>query len=79
MKGVTAYIKQNTSKEIQLVLNDVVSTSDNDNPNWKHSVLFTSNAYDGEALRELSLSKEQFAEIGENLIIRLLALNDLIK
>ena len=79
MKGVTAYIKQNTSKEIQLVLNDVVSTSDNDNPNWKHSVLFTSNAYDEEALRELSLSKEQFAEIGENLIIRLLALNDLIK
>ena len=79
MKGVTAYIKQENSEDIRLVFNDVDSTSDSDNPDWKHSVLFAYNNYDKKALKEMTLSKDQYAEIGENLILRLLALNDLIK
>jgi hypothetical protein len=79
MKGVTAYIKLENDENIKLVLNDVNSTSETDTPDWTHSVLFTSNSYSEKSLKELSLSKEQFAEIGENLIIRLLALNGLLK
>ena len=79
MKGVTAFFKQEANEEIKLVLNDVVSTSEGDAPDWQHSVILTSGNYDEKALRELSLSKEQFAQIGENLIIRLLALNGLVK
>jgi len=79
MKGVTAFLKQEPSNEIQLVLNDVISSSEKDNTDWKHDVLFTANAYNEKALIDLSLSKEQYAEIGENLVIRLLALNGLIK
>jgi len=78
MKGVTAYIKKDKNQEVQLVFNDVVSTSENDTPDWKHDVLFTSNNYDEKTLKELSLSKEQLAEIGENLVIRLLAINGLL-
>jgi len=74
MNGVTAYLKQENDQNLKLVLNDVVSTSNGDSPDWQHSVLFTSNDYDKKALRELSLTKEQFAEIGENLIMRLVAL-----
>ena len=79
MKGVAAFIKQEANDEIKLVLNDVNSTSESEATNWTHSVIFTSSNYDENTLRELSLSKEQFAEIGENLMIRLLALNGLIK
>lgn len=79
MKGVAAFIKQEANNEVKLILNDVNSTSDSDNPDWSHSVIFTSNNYDENKLKELSLSKEQFAEIGENIIIRLLALNGLAK
>ena len=79
MKGVAAFIKQEANDEIKLVFNDVNSTSENDATDWNHSVIFTSNNYNEKALRELSLSKEQFAQIGENLIIRLLALNGLTK
>ena len=79
MKGVTAFIKNDPNNEIKLVLNDVISLSETDNPDWKHDVLFTANTYNEKELRDLSLSKEQFAQIGENLIIRLLAVNGLIK
>ena len=79
MKGITVFIEKAENNSLRLVLNDVESTTENDNPNWKHSVLFTSNNYDENDLKNLSLSKEQFAEIGENIIIRLLALNSLTK
>ena len=79
MKGVAAYIKLEPTNEIKLVLNDVSSSSETDNPDWNHDVIFTANTYNEKEFTNLSLSKEQFAEIGENLIIRLLALNGLIK
>lgn len=79
MKGVAAFIKQDANHEIKLVFNDVNSTSEKDATDWTHSVIYTSNNYSEEEFRGLSLSKEQFAQIGENLVIRLLALNKLLK
>ena len=79
MNGVAAFIKEQEDGTIRLVFNDVEASSDSDNPNWKHVVLFTSINYDARALKDLSLSKEQFAEIGENLLIRLLALGGNLK
>lgn len=78
MKAVTVYIQKDKNQEIRMVFNDVVSTSENDNPDWKHDILFTSNNYDEKTLKGLSLSKEQYAEIGENLVIRLLVINGLL-
>ncbi len=79
MKGVAAFIKDEKEGSIRLVFNDIEATSAGDSPGWKHIVLFTHNDYDAKSLKELSLSKEQFAEIGENLVIRLLALSRHLK
>lgn len=79
MKGVVAFLKGQGDEGVQLVFNDVKASDESESPDWKHCALFTSNAYDADALKNLSLSKEQYAEIGENLIVRLLASNGTIK
>lgn len=79
MKGVAAFLKDEKDGSIRLVFNDIEATSAGDSPSWKHIALFTHNDYDAKSLKELSLSKEQFAEIGENVVIRLLALGGHLK
>jgi hypothetical protein len=79
MKGVAAFIKDQGDGNIKLTFNDVEAVSSSDEPSWKHVALFTSNSYREDSLRNLSLSKEQFAEIGENLIFRLLAQSGYLK
>jgi hypothetical protein len=79
MKGVAAFIKEHQDGSTRLVLNDIEASSDTDSPDWKHIVVFTSNSYNSKSFKELSLSKEQFAEIGENLVVRLLALGGHLK
>jgi hypothetical protein len=73
MKGVAAFIKDEEDGSIRLVFNDVEALSAGDGPNWKHIDVFTAATYDAKSFKELSLSKEQFAQIGENLVIRLLS------
>ena len=79
MEGVVAYLRKESGDKLQLVLNDVVATSNTDSPDWRHNVLFTSNLYDSESLKQCSFSKEQFAEIGENLVMRLLVIGGFLK
>ena len=45
---------------------------------WRTGGHYTSASYDKEELKKLRLTREQFAEIGENIVIRLLAVNGLI-
>jgi len=75
MKGVTVFLKEGNNGKIKLTLNDVIATSDSAAPDWKHDLNFTQNEYDSESMKKLELTEKQYAEIGENLIIRLLALN----
>ena len=75
MKGVVAYIEDTENGGIKLVFDDVHSNDAKNPKKWDHEVFFTSNNYDQEKLKGMELSKEQYAEIGENIIIRLLALN----
>jgi hypothetical protein len=79
MKGVAAFIKEEEDGSIRLLFNDVAALSAIDTPDWKHIVLFTSTSYDAKAFKELSLSKAQFAQIGENLVLRLVALGSVFK
>lgn len=79
MKGIAAFIQEQNNGKIRLVFNDVEASSESNIPNWQHRVLFTHNDYDAEDIKNISLSKEQFAEIGENLVIRLLALGGYLK
>ena len=73
MKGVTAFIKEDERGNFRLVLNDVKASSSTETPDWTHSVIFTENTYNSNKMKSLELTKEQFAEIGENIIIRLMA------
>ena len=79
MKGVAAFFQDQQDGNTRLVFNDVEALSDTESPDWKHIVIFTSNKYNTKLLKELALSREQFAEIGENLVIRLLALGGHLK
>lgn len=79
MRGVAAYISEETDGSIRLIFDDVKSIDDSQTPDWQYQALFTSNSYGAESLKSLSLSKEQFAEIGENLVVRLLALDGYLK
>ena len=74
MIGVAAYLKQEPDGKVRLLLADVESVGEGENPDWRHRAFFTSADYDAMALEEFSLSKDQFAEIGENLVLRLLTL-----
>ena len=73
MKGVAAFLRVQADGTLRLVLNDIESISGSSEPDWKHLTLFTHKDYDADELKALSISKEKFAEIGENLVIRLLA------
>ena len=61
-------------RKYSLPNDDVEAGSASENGNWKHSVLFTTRNYDSDTLKDLALTKKEFAQIGEDLVIRLLAL-----
>lgn len=76
MHGVIAHLKRTHNEEITLVLDDVISDNQLMPRRWETSSFFTSISYDSDSTGELRLTKEQYAMIGENLIIRLLSLGD---
>ena len=78
MKGVVTYLQGIELECVRLVMDDV-SSLDKEAVSWKAVVPFTSNEYPALDLKSLNLSKEQLAQIGENLVIRLLALNGALK
>ena len=79
MEGVTAFIQKEDDGKLRLVLNDVIATSTGESPDWRHNVLFTSNTYDENLLKKFNLSNEQYAEIGQNLIMWLLVIGGFLK
>ena len=73
-KGVVACLREIDSSTLRIIFDDV-TTSDPHHPvDWNTRVVFTFNDYDKDEMLSLKLSKEEFAIIGENLVIRLLAL-----
>ena len=74
MKGVVVYMEE-VANEVRLVLDDVDTRARPKPDQWYRVVAFTANKYDARAFISQSLSKDQYAIIGENLVIRLLALN----
>ena len=74
-KGVVACLRFLKSGKVRLILDDV-STDNEVNPKkWKHDIFYTWNEYDLEKLKDLKLPEKEMAKIGENLILRLLAIN----
>ena len=57
-----------------VVLDDVRLQFAVDARSWTHERFFTTSGYPRQDLEVLGLTKDQFAQLGENIIIRLLAL-----
>ena len=72
--GVVATLCSAPNGGVRLTLDDVRSLPMLDATSWQRESLFTYRDFDASALEDLALSREQFAEIGENIVIRLLAL-----
>lgn len=78
MKGVAAYIEQD-GDAIKLTFDDIESSETASPRTWEKAFLFTCNSYPSTDLENMGLSQERYAEIGENLVLRLLALNDRLR
>jgi len=76
-KGLAISLRPVDRGQIRLIFDDVISDSDQWPQLWHSHVFFTHNDYDTESLRKMNLSEKQFAQIGEAVIARLLATNDL--
>ena len=76
MNGVAAFITKQPDGNLRLIFNYVSATDTSDTPNWRHITLFTYNDYDPDALANTSLSDADFAQIGQNIVARLIALNE---
>ena len=59
----------------KLIFDDVVSESGSNPVNWSFESFYTLREYPSESLDEMKLTAQQYQEIGENLVARLLALN----
>jgi hypothetical protein len=73
--GVVASLRSTPDDRLCLVLDDVRQQPAADARSWTHESFFTISEYSRSELENLGLSKEQFAQIGENIVIRLLALS----
>lgn len=59
----------------RIVFDDVARLPMMDGTAWTHRALFTVAQYSTEDLDRLALSRDDFARIGENVVVRLLALS----
>jgi hypothetical protein len=72
--GVVACLTRVADGKTRLVFDDVKSDSESKPTKWTPTVLFTWKELDFAQLKDLKLNERELAQIGENLLIRLLAL-----
>ena len=72
--GVVASLRATSDGRLFVVLDDVRQRFAADARSWSHEFFFTTSGYPRQELENLDLSKEEFAQIGENIVMRLLAL-----
>lgn len=71
--GVVSYLCDHDDGSIRLIMDDVRGSSENP-VQWDQICLFTHFDFDAQKLNSLQLSQEEYARIGENIILRVLAL-----
>ena len=73
--GVVASLRATSDGHLSIVFDDVRQQPAADAWAWTHQSLFTAVEYSRRELESLSLTKDQFAQIGENIVMRLVALS----
>jgi hypothetical protein len=74
--GVVASLAPTANGKMRLVFDDAESDRESNPTAWTPRALFSSKEFDAVQLRSLKLSESELARIGENLLIRLLALGE---
>jgi hypothetical protein len=72
--GIVISAVARDSGRIRLVFDDVAATSTESPQHWRATCLFTWNEYDPADIENMSLSDEDFQNIGENVVARIHAL-----
>ena len=72
--GVVACLTPAAGGKTRLIFDDVTSDRESKPTAWTPRVLFTWKELDIAQLKDLKLSERELAQIGENLLLRLLAL-----
>ena len=78
-KGVVASLRDMGNGTSKLILDDVSSGSVTNPITWSFDCFYTWRDYSGADLDQLKLSDREYQLIGENLVLRLLALNGRLK
>ena len=72
--GIVCCLRKNNNEELTLIFDDVSNEKQGTSGTWKHNVVFTWKDIKAKDIE--NLPETELAEIGSNLIIRLLALQD---
>ena len=78
-KGVVACLRNMGNGTSKLILDDVSGDSVTNPIAWSFESFYTWRDYNDEDLDEMTLSESEYQMIGENLIARLLALNERVE
>jgi hypothetical protein len=78
-RGVVACLTPAVDGKTRLVLDDVKSDRERNPVAWTPAAPFTWKEFDLAELKDQRLSERELAQIGENLLLRLLALHGHIK
>ncbi|WP_028582837.1 hypothetical protein [Desulfogranum japonicum] len=71
--GVVCSLREENNDSFTLILDDVININGKTSESWEHNVVFTWKEIKAKYIE--NLSESELADIGYNLIIRLLALN----
>ena len=75
--GVVVSILRTSEGRLSLVLDDVQLQPSGSESRWRSSAFFTAREYLEPDLVDGALSHDEFAQIGENIVLRLMALRGL--
>ena len=71
--GVVCSLQETDKGKLRLVFDDVSNSNMTTRGSWKHEAVFTWNEYSAKEIEELELSEKELADIGTNLLVRLIA------
>jgi hypothetical protein len=76
-KGVICSLRKTDVDTFRLVLDDVTSEKIKTSAQWTHECLFTWKDFDKRQITDLKVSQKDLAEIGFNILARLVALGNI--
>lgn len=75
-EGIVVCLKDLGDDRSSLMIDDVVADDpEAQNPVWRHKVFYTENTYPNDSLDTMSLSDDEYCQIGVAVVARLLAIN----